>query len=289
MSESKRKPVQMYEFTPPEEGAKKDDGDKVSPAEKRARDNGWLPKEEYDGDDWIGAEAFNVRAEVIGQVLKQKKANESLRSDLAATKKQLDEVTSLHERMLEKEIAKQKKSLKKEKIEAQESGDYKRVSDIEDEMEDLEKIETPSTSTQAKKQPTVPQAIKDWYDKHGDAMLSNEDFKEAADAYALAYAKKAGDQYDATDAVEFVDKRLKKMFPEEYGSTKRKATPTPENDDIGGGSKSTTKDKKYTLSQCNDYEKSVAKRMAEQLGITPTKYVNEYLAKENLLEVQQRG
>lgn len=115
----------------------------MATAEEKAKENGWVPQEEYKGnpEDWVSAEVFNTRGEFIGKIRASDKKNKALESKLAKVEKTLAELSKHHAKVRETERAAAMKELKAAKVEAVKEGDGAAVVEIDDQIEAIKEEE----------------------------------------------------------------------------------------------------------------------------------------------------
>lgn len=99
--------------------------------EDRARAQGWVPKEEWQGTSkWRDADEFVERGELFGKIDAQGRA-------LKQTKDALSELTKHYQKVAETEYQRALKDLKAQKKEALEAADADEVLRLEDEIDQL--------------------------------------------------------------------------------------------------------------------------------------------------------
>lgn len=277
-----------------------DDVPDISPEMQKALDNGWRPEDEWDGDPdtWVDYKTFNLKGDLIGQVTAQRRRAEAIERSQKETQQKLQQMIELNKRLLKSDVEKAKKELKSEKRQAMEEGDYDRVDEIEDRIKTVEKdyeeaiAEEESRSTQAENESNEQvdsdnvshPAMLSWLQTHEKTLNSNPDFVEDAKVFASQYKALHSDDYDPEAAVKYVDNKLKKLHPEAYSTQRRRSHVT---EPVGDTTPRRINGRKYSLKDCNESERAIAKEMAEDAGMTPDEYVN-LLAKDGVLECQQR-
>jgi hypothetical protein len=140
--------------------------------EAEARQQGWRPKEEFQGDPdrWTDAETFARRADEVLPILKKrdrilKQENETLKRDLKATVARFE---TIEKRAYDRAMA----DLEKRQAEAVENGDLAGVKKATDDIRALER-ETAAPATPAASEQDVMEALIEfretnpWYDKGG--------------------------------------------------------------------------------------------------------------------------
>lgn len=131
-----------------------------SPEETLARQSGWRPKEEWDEGkgEWIDAAEFNRRGplfDTIGKLKDEIRDYKKSADALIEHNKQIQEhARKAEERGREKAL----KELEERRREAVQDGDLELFEEIDKEMAEYKKVETPS--------PNVDPAISEWIDKN---------------------------------------------------------------------------------------------------------------------------
>lgn len=202
--------------------------------EKQALDQGWRPKDEYDGDPgkWVDASIFVARAPLFEHIDAQKR-------ELKEVKKALKLMAGHHAKTREVEYARALNELRAQKKTALTDMDADAVINI-DERIDLVKNQIAQDKQQAYQEVQAEAEVRhpefeswsqrnSWYD-------SNRTMKAFADAY--------GNELSATgkspsDVLRLVEKEVKAKFPEKFSNPNReKATSveSPSTTKASGGS-----------------------------------------------------
>ena len=103
-----------------------------SAIEVKAIEQGWIPKEEFDGDvsEFIDAPEFVRRGELFGKIEKQSK-------ELKAVRQALDAFRQHHSKVKEMEYERALKTLKEAKREATMNGDHERALALDDKIDEV--------------------------------------------------------------------------------------------------------------------------------------------------------
>lgn len=126
--------LETGEQTPSDNTDKGGKGDQVAPHEVSARKDGWLPKDEYQGDPakWRGAEAFNLN----GKWIKRLNANDRKLAEVESKfDARLDNANKLHKHQMDV----QKKDLVRQRDDAIDQGDRKTANAIQDDIDEINK------------------------------------------------------------------------------------------------------------------------------------------------------
>ena len=140
MSEEAVVDPDKLELAPVEESAEQSDPD---PAEEKARQDGWVPLDEWAGDpgDWVDAKQFNLKGELYGRIKKQSKFINDMKSEVTDLKEAIKEMREHSKKVVEQERAQMLKELKKERREAMEASDYDAVDELEEKMDELKALD----------------------------------------------------------------------------------------------------------------------------------------------------
>lgn len=181
-----------------------------SEVELEARKHGWIPKDDFDGedDDFISAAEYNRRAELFGKIASQKRDIDTIRG----TVKQLVE----HNRKLEKATREKTiKELQAQKTAAYEQEDFGKVVEIDEQIaqerqanEVVEQKPEPSATNQPNPALEAWKGNNRWYEE--DSELAGD-----ADAFAISYIqrqRKQGTQPTTEEVLQYVDKKMKPML-----------------------------------------------------------------------------
>lgn len=208
--------------------------------EHRARVQGWRPEDEYRGKPgtWIDAETFLERGKEIKAFTKRE--NEALKRELEATKaalleqgKTIEEIREYHAGMEKRAIEAAIGRLKRERLDAAAAGNTALAAELEDEIQELK--DAPSmvpAKREATPAPTPTPAngemlpeVKQWFDDNA-AWYNKDDDNEDLVAYADGMAKKIGARADLSvqEKLDELTARVKKAFPDRFGTRKRTAT-----------------------------------------------------------------
>lgn len=193
----------------------------LSPVEKEAIDEGWRPKEEFEGDPdkWVSAHEF-VR---YGKL--QKTMNR-MRSDFDD---RLRDVNKYHEMQKAQAIA----ELKAQQKQAVRSGDEETYDVIQKRIDQFE-----SSASSTSKDPVVAA----WEAKNTWVNDANDPRTLEANAFYAGY-KHRNPSATESDALAYVDERLEKMYPTQNKNLLRDVPARTET----GGQRPTTASSKRSL------------------------------------------
>lgn len=254
--------------------------------ENEARLQGWVPKEEFRGNetDWIEAEVFVQRGKEINPILR--KNNERIQRELEITKKQMEDLKKAAEefKTFQKEAYNKKlqdyeqeiKDLKDLKRKAVTEGDGDLVVELDDQIEAIrtKKItavppkEFPKTTVV---EPKVASEIAEWVESN---KWYKEDPKMASAANKIAEQIRMEHPYTiGKDFLEKLDKELETMFlPEKLGRKSRPRSPVEGN----RSSQNEGKTGKKSYDNLPSDAKAACDKFVKQKLMSRDEYLNMY-------------
>lgn len=228
-----------------------DKPDQMSESEQQAREKGWRPKEEFDGnpDDWVSHKEFNQRTELYDKISHQSKTIKNLN-------KKLDALIKHNEGLAERTRKKTLEELKAKQREAVQHGDTEAFEEAEKQIEEvssedvftLEEDETEQETEQAQ-QIEIPQVVQDfaaknkWFEKDKemtDFMIWKTQQVIQSEGLTLE------------DALPVAEKHVKQTFAHKFRNP-NKSKPTSV---MGGSNKPATSNRK-SISSLTPEQKSV--------------------------------
>jgi len=181
----------------------------LSPVQEEALSQGWVPKDEYDGDPerWVDAGEFVRRGELFRKIESQSK-------ELKDVRKALAELAKHNSKVREVEYARAVEALKAQKKVALSEGDADRVVDLDDKI-DLVKDQQKQFQNQ-QIQETIPQEVhpelKNWMGNNS-WYESNRTMRAWADARGVELAEEGKSPREVLKALEGeVKERFKEKF-----------------------------------------------------------------------------
>lgn len=216
----------------PKDADKKEEQE-ASDIEQRAREQGWRPKEEFEGDKsrWVSAETFIAKGELIDRI-------ESIGKELKNTKKAMAMLQDHHKQVKEAEFTRAVNFLKQQKKQAYESGDIDKIIDIDEQIATVKETQTKQTeilqkqSGDSEEGATHPEfttwvSENRWYNNDGE-------MRELADSIGIAHAK-SNPNKTPQEVLEYVAKKIRATYPEKFTNQNRTRPSTVE----GGQSNAT--------------------------------------------------
>lgn len=244
-----------------------------SEVEQLAMENGWKPKEQYSGDPakWRSAELFMElkpfyeRIESQSKLIKQ---NQKQFQDIAK------DMATVRQQAYDKAI----NDLKSAKRNAMRDGDLERVSNIDDQLDNVREQKQKQLQIDAQKiqEATQPEqtgvlhpSFVDWQNRN-TWYTRDEDLKDWADARGQRLAAQ-GTNPDAVLAQ--LEREVKQKFPEKF-TNPNAAKPSAV---AAGGSKPSAKAAKLNMS---DEERRIMNTIIRSGALTEDEYVKQYLAQQ---------
>jgi hypothetical protein len=235
-----------------QDNAPQDNTPQPSQAEVEARSAGWVPKEEFEGDEhkWVDAGEFLRRGELFAKIEKQNKELKDVRKALA----QMAEHNAKVKQAAYKEAL---ETLKAEKKKAFEEGDADAIIEIDEKI-----LETKEQAKQAERadaeqikqeaQELHPE-FKAWVDRNA-WYAQSAPMKAFADALGADLATKG---LSPSEVLKEVEKQVKEEFPQKFRNPNKDKPGAVE----GASNKAARPTNGY---QPTDMERQIAKRFVRQ-------------------------
>ena len=243
----------------------------VSPAEEQARENGWVPKEEWvaaghDPDEWRSAREFNDRGELINSI-------KTLNRKVQQYDKALKAFAQHHTKVYDNAHQKALDDLKAHKKLAIREGEHELAEEIDEEIEREKqsymqqrqalRVEARDTGAQ--------QEAADWA-RRNSWYQSDEDMRDAANGFMVSFIQKnhrQGNMVTRQDALDHATRMVKKTFPDKFG---KKRTEAPAATGVRGRPVRSTKQDNFQLTE---EETQVMKTLVSTGEMTKEQYIKE--------------
>lgn len=237
--------------TPPNEGTLIPE---ASPVEDQARDLGWVPKEEYVGDEhkWLDAGEFVRRQPLFEKIEKQNR-------ELKEIKRTVAQFAQHHAKVRETEYQRALDELKAQKVAAFEEGDAKAIVEIDEQIATTKAAKDQFVAEQAQAVVQEAQTIHPEF-----AAWSSRNPWYTNDPAMKAYADTVGRQVAAgggktpAEVLKEVEKQVRENFPTKFKNPNREKPGAVEGTSSRGGNKN---DAGYTPT---DFEARVAEKFVKQ-------------------------
>lgn len=233
----------------------------VSPVQQEALSQGWVPKEEFDGDEerWVDAGEFVRRGELFRKIESQSK-------ELKDVKRALNELAKHNAKVREVEYARAIAALKVEKKTALSEGDADRVVDLDDKI-DLVKDQQKQLQQQQVQQ-VVPQEVDPafgaWVQKNS-WYENNPEMRKFADRLGVVLAA----EMSPTEVLKEVEKEVKERYKDKFRNPNRDRAGAVE-----GVSNRQGKTSGADI-ELSDVEKTVMKTLVDGGHITKEEYLKQ--------------
>jgi hypothetical protein len=242
-----------------QEGHNQEQEQQLSPIEQKALDQGWKPKDQFEGaeEDFIDAAEFVRRGELFQKIEKQSREVKQLREALEALKVH-------HNKVKESEYARALKAVEAERRKAFESGDTDRFFELESQIDAIkEEKAAVEADSKAPVVPQVPPALESWMD-------TNTWYQK--DRAMTAFADQLGRELHAKglgleQALEKIDAEVRKEFPHKF---ERKRPPSPE-----GSSRQGESSRRSTNVSLSDEERAIMRKIVQSGAMTEAEYIAE--------------
>lgn len=243
-----------------------------SEAETKAREMGWVPKEQFRGDPdrWVDADEFVKRGENMVPILKER-LNHAL-GQIREMRETFEEFKEYATKREQKRVEKAIKELEQRRREAVESGDVEAFDQVDKEYRELNESmrEEPKKAPQkADEPPTADPVVKEWTERN---PWFNKD-QDAADFAVMAEKRISAENpgMPLSEVLEKVTERVRKRFPEHFENPRRNQPGAVE-----GGTQAGRGKGKKTYADLPADAKAHCDRFVKQGLLTREAYVQDY-------------
>lgn len=241
----------------PEEGSENVPAE-LSPVEQEAVDSGWVPKEEFHGDEhkWVDAAEFLRRGELFKKIEVQNR-------ELKDVKRALVEMKKLHSSVREVEYQRALDTLKAQKKSALEDGDADAVIAADDRI-DL--IKEQQRQLQAEPEPQIEAGEQhpvfvEWTSRNS-WYTTQAPMKAFADALGAQLAQEG---LTPPQVLKKVEEEVRKEFPNRFRN--------PRQDRPSGVESSTPRGKSSTKFELTPDERRIMNNLVRQEVLTEAQYI----------------
>lgn len=257
-----------------------------------ARQDGWVPKEEYRGDEskWVDAETFVERGKQILPILRSN--NERLKKELAEKTNKFEiEITELRSTAEEfkrftkeaadrkvKEMEKQLRELRAAKSEATAQEDHSRAAELEEQIDSVKdqvaKAKEPPKEPEKKEEapPELPAYIQEWMGKNTWYGDETDYFEESQIVTALGAAiRRKHPTITGKDFLEMLDDKIAEKLPHLVKDSARRG-PSVE----GGNRANKSKPSKRSYENLPADAKAACDKFVKQGLLTKEQYVADF-------------
>jgi hypothetical protein len=252
--------------TPPEDKLK-EDSVKTPTIEELAIQIGWNPN--HKGDDSVDAATYILKSREIQNTMKLN--NKDLKNQLLNMQSSIEALKEHNERVYKAEL-KQKEAeianLKKEKLAAVELADVKKVTEIDEQIENIKKD---LTQAQIKKDTPVSNPDFDEWIKDNQWYLTDDEMAKFAETVA--------EQYQGAPRArvyKIIRQKVAEVFPEKFETpaNPKKEKPIGPASPVEAPTK-TTVASKFTKADLSPEQLSIMKQFVSQGIMTEEQYIND--------------
>ena len=200
----------------------------ISTIEDQAREQGWVPKEDFHGDEvkWVEAGEFIRRGELFKKI-------DQVGREAKAAKQTLEQFKAHYIKMQDIANKNALEALKRERKEARDNGDFDKVDALEEQMEEVKqasaasKAEISATTEVPEVYPEVAAWVErnEWYNK--DLPM-----KAYADTVAMQLNKQG---ITGSALLKGIDTEVRKAFPAKFSNPNRERASAVEGSTNKGG------------------------------------------------------
>lgn len=235
--------------------------------EQEALAQGWVPKEEFQGDPsrWVDAGEFVRRGELFSKIEAQKRDLKRTQEDIQALKQHLAAVK-------EGEYKRALATLRAERNEAIGEGDYDKVTKLEEKMDAVKEeaqkaVEQIKTVTQEAQQ-VAPEFAR-WVERNS-WYASQPHMKTFADTVGIRLAQMG---MDPAEVLKKVELEVRKEFPNKFQNPNQQRASAVE----GGSSKPTSKVSSASF-ELTEQETRIMNNLVRSKTMTKEQYIADLKA-----------
>lgn len=230
--------------------------------EEIARDDGWVPQEEWKGDpdNWISAEEFNERGKNIRPILQANNAR--LKSQVESLNERIDQLLASNAEF--KQFSDQQRALQQKRYEARikelEAERAKAVSDGDGEAFARTEQELNQLKTQAQPQPKVAPELQQWLRDNSwynpDSINYDPVKASLVDGFSKKLEKDRPDLKGVAHLEACVESAMNE-FPERFGKVVKTPVETPTGGQKRGGGKTFDDLPQEAKDACERFERDI--------------------------------
>ena len=215
--------------------------------ERVARERGWRPKEEFQGNevDFVEAEEFVKRAPLFDKIRSQNKRVKELEKTVEAISKHYSATVAQAKEQAVRELF-------RERDEAIALGEVKRVKELDGRINQVHQMPEP---VQAK--PSVPEPIESFLEENKSWFNKDKEMTDFASTFNEAYLKNNPGKLE--ESLKETLKMVKKAYPEKFTNQHREVGSNVDNPSTGGS----TGSGRYTTSRLSSEQKLVYNQLVK--------------------------
>lgn len=232
----------------------------ADPYEAQAREQGWKPKEEYEGDPekWRPAKEFAERGELFGKI-------DSMGKELKETRKALKMLQEHHSKVKESEYKRavdELKALQKKHLEDGNSDGYLETTEL---LTDLKAEQKAREVVNQNAPATVDPRFTEWVASN-KWYSANPEMRQYADVVGLGYAQQ-NPNLDPEEVLQYVTAQVKAHYRDKFSNPNRTKPSSVE------GTNTTSSPKKESGIELTDDERRVMSTFIRQNILTKEEYI----------------
>ena len=188
-----------------------------------AKGSGWKDNKEElekEGKQFVEADEFNRRGELIKTISGLKRALKKQESEISTLKQQDAHFRTMHQQEVQKAYEKAKADLKAHKLELIKSGEHEQAAETEEQLDELDTAWKKEQADAAQKASHghLPPEVKEWMeDERNDWFHDDEDLAAAFEGI-LGRVIKANSGIAIKDALAKAEERFAKKHPDVYAA-----------------------------------------------------------------------
>lgn len=234
----------------------------ISTIEDQAREQGWVPKEDFAGDEakWVEPGEFIRRGELF------KKIDQTTRH-AKKVEQTLEQFKSHYLKMQDIANKNALATLKAERKAARDNGDFDKVDEIEEQIEETKQLAEASKAEilATTETPEVHPEVAQWVERNG---WYNQDLKMKAFADAAAM-ELANNGIKGSALLKGIDTEVRKAFPNKFSNPNRERPGAVEGSTNRGSAKADN------LGWMTDQDKRIMNKFVEDKVLTREEYISD--------------
>lgn len=231
-----------------------DTSPEIDPVEAAAREKGWKPQDEWEGDpaDWRDAKTFMDRESFFKKINSQKR-------EIKELQKTLQQLAEHQSKLAKVERENAIRELQSKRKEALQDGDLETVDRLNDHIAEIKAAPDP---VPVQTTPTSNPDLEDFLERN-PWFTQDSDLREMAEGIAVKYISDKQNNrqtFTATDVYEYVESKMAKVVQKEKRIV---ADPVASPNTVTRQSNVAPKTKKYTVRDLTDEQKRIGRRFVE--------------------------
>ena len=226
---------------------------------EKAREKGWKPLEEFEGDesDWVDAKEFVGRQKLYDRINDLKT---TIAKQTSSFQRDMQQVVGQMSKVRESEYKRALKTLERQRAEAVEQADVEAVVAVSKEIETLkeEKIEEQASVKEGAR--TTGEATPEFLEWQANNKWFQENQEMRQDAISIGVGYAAGNPNKTqTEVLDYVTKKVKRMYPETFEKKEPKNKVDSKVESSGSGRQPMGVGKKMSIDDLPEDHRVIAK------------------------------